>query len=65
MENILVENKKPEGRKNIYKYLSIGFIFWGGSFIWLITKTGNDGKGMVRWIYYYISLLQNNIFFHY
>ena len=27
MDNILVENKKPEGRKNKYKYLSIGFYF--------------------------------------
>ena len=49
MDNILVENKKPEGRKNKYKYLSIGFFFFlGGSFNWLITKTGKDGKGVVR-----------------
>ena len=58
MDNILVENKKPEGRKNKYKYLSIGFFFFlGGSFNWLITKTGKDGKGVVRWIYYYILVI--------
>ena len=32
MDNILVENKKPEGRKNKYKYLSIGFFFFRGIF---------------------------------
>ena len=62
MDNILVENKKPEGRKNKYKYLSIGFFFLGGSFNWLITKTGKDGKGVVRWITI-IFLLHNKFFF--